>query len=618
MKKLYSFVTLIMLAASFSMTAVAQHYVKIKNNTNSINGSPYEAGEILPEQVDTANALHIHILNEKATQKNIDGGVRNNEKFQIENFDDNVKNIKFYDKKNELRYDCFKEAEILIKVKDDFIRYNDVTLLYANVNKYNSLREQIKSDCTYDTSTKILDCTGCQYKYKIGDNEYNADQQFDIKPNTQITFLTTKDDVPNIVLSANDFVKAVVQEENQSGGILNWFKENWMIIFGAVVVIVIAVFLVFWLRNKKQTEMYENDFDYNDDRMTDNMKKQDHKNDKKHKNKDTHKQKMGELDNPDKEVKKEIKTSVVDERLLQKLTILLERVDSTQRSIKEQSTTLDRIKSLVENTDEKKQLAQKIQELEDEKKKSASVDAKLKETQANVDELKEQIEQLQAGSQIEGAVQVTEYTTFVSFAKKILSECIDAENIAIKYWASLNSKNQQILNGFLSKFQMTKCQIDLAKWNGIIATLDLKGYIKNDEYVKYLTSLSDKDRLAFLNKRFYEEVLCPYIGAIILFLEQIRTATKIGVSVPCNENIEGFINSICTKCVEQGVSVDYRKLYEKVTEYDSLEIEENIPDFVKKVIANIEEEDILLYVDKYAVNLKSGDMTEKTRCYIKI
>jgi len=606
------------LAASFSMTAVAQHYVKIKNTTNSINGIQYEIGEILPEQVDTANALHIHILKEKGTQKNIDGGVRNNEKFQIENFDDNIKNIKFYDKRNELRYDCFKEAEILIKVKDDFIRYNDVTLLYANVNKYNSLREQIKSDCTYDTNTKILDCTGCQYKYKIGDNEYNADKQFDIKPNTQITFLTTKDDVPNIVLSTNDFVKPVVQEENQSGGILNWFKENWMIIFGAVVVIVIAVFLVFWLRNKKQTEKYENDFDYNDDRMTDNMKKQDHKNDKKHKNKDTHKQKLGELDNHNKGEKEEVKTSVVDERLFQNLTILLERVDSTQRSIREQSVTLDRIKSLVENTDEKNQWAQKIQELEDVKKKSASVDAKLKETQANVDELKEQIEQLQAGSQIEGAVQVTEYTTFVSFAKKILSECIDAENIAIKYWASLSSKNQQILNGFLSKFQMTKCQIDLAKWNGIIATLDLKGYIKNDEYVKYLTSLSDKDRLAFLNKRFYEEVLCPYIGAIILFLEQIRTATKIGVSVPCNENIEGFINSICTKCVEQGVSVDYRKLYEKVTEYDSLEIEENIPDFVKKVIANIEEEDILLYVDKYAVNLKSGDMTEKTRCYIKI
>lgn len=607
------------LAASSSMTAVAQYYVKIKNTTTSINGIQYEIGDIPNEEVDTATALYIHILNLDGSQINTNRGIEKGAKFKVENFDNNIKKVKFYDKKGDkLRFDCFKEAEVLIKVKDDFIRYNDVNLLDAEGVKTesNSLRDKIKFECSYDTSTKTLDCTSCSYEYKINSNKFSKGLKHEkIEPNTQIIFLTTKDEVPNIVLSANDLVKEVVQEVNQSGGILNWLKENWMMIVGGVVVIVIAVFLVFWLLNKKQPKKETNDYS---SQMTKDMKKQNHKNDKKHKNKDFHKQMMGELDNHNKDEKEEIKTSVIDERLFHKLTTLIERVDSTQSSIREQSITLDRIKSLVENTDEKKELAQKIQELEDEKKKSASVDEKLKEAHANIEDLKEQIEQLQAASQIEGAVQVTEYSTFVSFAKKILSECIDAENIAIKYWASLSSKNQQILNGFLSKFQMTKCQIDLAKWNGIIATLDLKGYIKNDEYVKYLSSLSDKDRLVFLNKRFYEEVLCPYIGATILFLEQIRTATKIGVSVPCNENIEGFINSICTKCVEQGVSVDYRKLYEKVTEYDSLEIEENIPDFVKKVIANIEEEDILLYVDKYAVNLKSGDMTEKTRCYIKI
>ena len=124
--------------------------------------------------------------------------------------------------------------------------------------------------------------------------------------------------------------------------------------------------------------------------------------------------------------------------------------------------------------------------------------------------------------------------------------------------------------------------------------------------------------MVFLNKRFFEDILRPYVGAIILFLEQIRTANKIGVSTVCNENIEGFINSICTRCREQGVLVDYRKLYENVSEYDSLEIDENIPDTIKKVITNVEKEDILLYVDKYAVNLKSGEIAEKTRCYIKI
>lgn len=605
------------LAALFSMTAVAKHYVKIKNTTTSTNKIEYKSGHIFSGEVDTTSVCYIHIIKQSTKEKTRRNGVVDGAKFLIEEFNDDLKKVKFKDEKGELRDDCFKEGEILVKVDNDYLKFDDIEFLSSkDVNaSIEKIKHEIKDVCVYNAETKELKLTGCQYKYRIGKNEYNDDKQYNIEPNTQITFLITKNNVPNIDFIANDFVKVVV-EENQSGGILNWFKENRMIILGAVVVvIVIVVFLVFWLRNRKQTKKGENDFDFNGDSFENpkDMKKQIHNNDKKYKNKDSHKQ-----DNYNKDEKEEVKTSVVDERLFQKLTVLLEHVDSTQKSIREQSTTLDRIKSLVENTDEKKQLAQKIQELEDEKKKSASVDAKLKEAQTNVEELKEQIEQLQAGSQIEGAVQVTEYSTFVSFAKKVLSECIDAENVAIKYWASLSSKNQQILNGFLSKFQITKCQVDLAKWNGIIATLDLKGYIKNDEYVKYLSSLSDKDRLVFLNKRFYEEVLCPYIGATILFLEQIRTATKIGVSVPCNENIEGFINSICTKCVEQGVSVDYRKLYEKVTEYDSLEIEENIPDFVKKVIVNIEEEDILLYVDKYAVNLKSGDMTEKTRCYIKI
>ena len=43
-----------------------------------------------------------------------------------------------------------------------------------------------------------------------------------------------------------------------------------------------------------------------------------------------------------------------------------------------------------------------------------------------------------------------------------------------------------------------------------------------------------------------------------------------------------------------------------------------LPILLKKVIAKVEEEDTLLYVDKYAVNLKSGEIAEKTRCYIKI
>ena len=39
---------------------------------------------------------------------------------------------------------------------------------------------------------------------------------------------------------------------------------------------------------------------------------------------------------------------------------------------------------------------------------------------------------------------------------------------------------------------------------------------------------------------------------------------------------------------------------------------------IQKAISNIDEEDVLLYVDKFAVNLKSGELMEKTRCVVKI
>ena len=61
MKKLYSFVILMMLTTSFSMTVAAQHYVKIVNNTTSINGTQYKSGDILPVEVDSAEACYIHI-----------------------------------------------------------------------------------------------------------------------------------------------------------------------------------------------------------------------------------------------------------------------------------------------------------------------------------------------------------------------------------------------------------------------------------------------------------------------------------------------------------------------------------------------------------------------------
>lgn len=605
-----------MLTTSFSMTAVARHYVKIVNTTNSINNkTQYKQGDVLPDEVDSAD-VYIHILKEHQKESLQRNGVKTGAKFKITNNTGDPKTVGFKDDAGEDRDKCYAEGEILVKVGEDFLKFDDVKFLNSSDvdQSKERIRNEIKAKCKYDSKNKCLDVRECPYPCVFKNATYNKEEVPDVTSDDYITFLTTSQDIPNIIFRAEELE---MPSENvvQGGGFVRWIKDNWIIVLCALFVIGFLSFLIYRMQNKKYSNKSE--WDSDDDNtlgasLTTKEKYQEKDIKKQHGNvaKETANQNIVDS--------KESTLPMVDEKLYQKIADVLVRVENTQNALSKQSATLESIKLLVSNTEDKKQLAQKIQELETEKKKTANAITERDSALSDIEKLKKDIAQLQAGSQIEGAIQVAEYSTFVSFAKKVVSECAEAENLVIKYWCSLNSKEQQVLNGFLSKFQMTKCCIDLAKWNGILATLDLKGYIKNDEYITYLTPLSDKDRMVFLNKRFFEDILRPYVGAIILFLEQIRTANKIGVSTVCNENIEGFINSICTRCREQGVLVDYRKLYENVSEYDSLEIDENIPDTIKKVITNVEKEDILLYVDKYAVNLKSGEIAEKTRCYIKI
>ena len=624
MKKLYSFVILMMFATFFSMTAVAQHYVKIVNNTTSINGTHYKSGDILPVEIDSAKVCYIHIIEDNGSANNIEKGITKGGKFLIETFDSDITKVEFYDNaKDRLRSNCFRQAEILVSINDDYLKFIDISFLSsAEVNKSrDAILQEIKKTCVFDTTKGCLDFTKCPYPYIFNNNEYKGDKQY-MSPDTQITFLTTGQNVPNIKLFAKELATFSGSNNGSAkdSGFILWIKENWIIALCVLLIIIgILAFLAYKILYNKHSKKGEGDFDDDVVENSPTMKKKHlEQANKRDKIREPHDKVTKETANQNSVDSVETTLPVVDEKLHQKLADVLARIETTQNAVSKQTATLESIKLLVSNTEDKKQLAQKIQELEAEKKKSANAIAQRDAALSDIEKLKGNIAQLQTGSQIEGALQVAECSAFVSFAKKIISECVEAENIAIRYWSSLNSKDQQVLNGFLSKFYMTKCCVDLAKWNGIIATLDLKGYIKNDEYITYLTPLSDKDRIVFLNKRFFEDILRPYVGAIILFLEQIRTANKIGVSTVCNENIDGFINSICTRCHDQGVFVDYRKLYEKVTEYDSLEIDENVPDIIKKVIAKVEEEDTLLYVDKYAVNLKSGEMAEKTRCYIKI
>lgn len=624
MKRFYSFIALMMLAASFSMTATAQHYVKVVKNTESINGQPYSQGQVLSVEIDSAKSCYIHIVEDNGNQKNRNNGITTGAFIKIEEFDHDIKKVKFYDNsKSKLRYDCFSSAEIVIMLEGDYLKYADIKFLDATKVKetMNEVKKEILQACIYDSNNTTLELNSNPYEYKYKDNTFREKKLFNVSLSDEIEFLTGDKNIPNVKIRVSEFQKKEVQEKKENK-LITKIKDNlWICIVGVVAGFGI-IGLVLWLVFKKKEPTDRKSDSDDDDSMDSKQRKQ------KGKGKDKEKRKSDKYDYSGAEqqptsVNLAPTPSYADTELLKKITDVLAQVSTNQTKLEGLEATLKNIKQLVSNTDEKKLLDQKNKELEAEKKKLSEAIAE-KETLAaekeaanrRIGELLTEIKSLEAGSSIEGAVQINDYSAFVTFVQKIMQECMRAEGIVVKYLNSLKEKDLQILTPFILKFQAEKDNEKLARWNGIIATLDLKGYVKDEEYVSYLAKESDK--VGFLEKRFFQDILRPYVGAVILLLEQIRTAPQIKVSVACNENIEGYINSICTKCADRGVTIDYKKLYEKVTDFESLEIEDNVPNVIKKHTAHIEGEEILLYVDRYAVNLKTGELAEKTRCYIKI
>lgn len=129
----------------FVEPVVAQHYARIVKETESIDKHiKYESGHIFETEIDTTSYYYIHILKGDSTEKNIKGGVVDNAKFKVEKYNDDIKRIKFRDKTNKLRYDCFKEAELVIEVEGDFFKKDAIELI--SKSEYDSICNEQKEE----------------------------------------------------------------------------------------------------------------------------------------------------------------------------------------------------------------------------------------------------------------------------------------------------------------------------------------------------------------------------------------------------------------------------------------------------------------------------------------
>ena len=150
------------LTTSFSMTATAQHYVRVNSDTKSTNGRILYANSILSTKIaDTTSVMYIHIIRVKSGLNT--GGVENGRKFLITKYSPTLGRIHFNDDLNNDRCDCFSEGEVLVRINEDFVPYKDIKFISStsvvldNTEVFNT----IKSQCVYDENSRKLDLTKC-------------------------------------------------------------------------------------------------------------------------------------------------------------------------------------------------------------------------------------------------------------------------------------------------------------------------------------------------------------------------------------------------------------------------------------------------------------------------
>lgn len=543
-------------------------------------------------------------------KKNIDGGIDTNAVFPITIFSTDHSNVHFLDNANSERFDVKGiDFDIVISVCNETLKFNSNSMSIipsSEVTKEYEHKSSIKEGQYKEKEGKIQ-FENFPYTlsvYQIGKNGHTSsvkivDNSIPVAPECErLRFVaSTKDKyIEDFEITISEFTPYK-----------SWWDKHKDQIYGWPIIVVICILLAlvafilyrrFFKKGKSNKE--------NSSVATNNN---------------------GQNDSSDSFEPKEKESDPspnANERyaygeLLQKVTALEKSVNGYYNDIKQDSQVITKkiinVESLVSNDDEQKILDLKKAKEQLEKDKKELNDAI---TQKN-DEIKKhlsEIENIKKVTSIVGAEKINGYEHFLSFSKHILESCTKAEQLCYNFKRNISAENQLKFEGYFCEFLLSRPTNQILSWNGIFSTLDLNGYAKIPQFSLYIKNKTDKEKVDFLNKQFFEDVVRPYVSSILVLLEQLRTSEAFGIANPIKQQFENAINEILILCKDEEISVDFHKLFEPINSYETVEIADNlIPLSVEKNI-NIEQHDVLLFVKKYAVNSKVSDSKEKTVCFI--
>lgn len=533
----------------------------------------------------------------KSKSRNTDGGVIIGAEFNITQFDSDKRKIHFKDNVGD-RYDVGSagvEFETIIYVNDnkDTVAFDPNKMKIIPAGSVAERENEMKSDVIYNEIKGTLNFkSGLKGKYMLlKENEKPYKRPLTISDNN---INVEKDDRSiYLILSGGDnFIRDINIPLSELRAKETWWEQHynqvlWSVLAIFVVLVLFILAMLIYRKNKRTSSREKNNA-------------------------------PTEIVDNDRDADSDLHTTIKGSK---------ESVGSYYKTLMEDSNIikkkLDNIESLVSNTEDKQKISQLTKTKDD---LSSKINVKIKEIgdlketiirkDKEITDLNIVIDKIKKASAIVGAERLIGYEHFLSFAKHILGSCAKAEQLCYSFNKSQPAEEQLRLEGYFCEYLMSKPTNQILDWNSILSTLDLNGYIKAPQFAVYIKSKADKEKIDFLCKQFFENVVRPYVSSVLVLLEQLRASEIVGVVNSVKQEFDVAINELLTLCKGEGVVVDFHKLLEPISSYELVEIADNIiPLSVERNIKK-DQHDVVLFVQKYAVNSRVSDTKEKTICYM--
>lgn len=507
-----------------------------------------------------------------------------------------LRKIKFYDNTRKERYDVPGVRDNLRKVKKFRIQVENTTA-YISENDCVMLDEimdvpNVDSDFSYSPESHCLYISPKE-DYKIvvkgsptqcKNGQKNTIE--DVNDNEIITVILSNDSASYLdsYIEVSDLQEYVSEDEIDSTKISEGFPaDEELIIFLALMGLALILLLVYYgfFRRKKKKKVDQNTpetFGYNNKSGGD-----------KHNYDDDKKINLDQLQGLISEIK--VQTNDIVKRL--------NSIDTTLCAYKDTidiDRTLETKESeIVQLTKEKKLIKEQFDALT----KKSGEDEKT-------------ILELRKALNVTGAIVLNGASDFVNDTGELLKVGRNTEKLIVDFLTQIDGDDSAKFAYFIKQYVSSIDSEKRDRWNSILSTLSIKGYIKDADAIKYLNAKgceSNENKLDWLKKFVYEEFLKDYLSSLIVMLESIKCSKLYGLTQPVKADIQKDIDNLLSVSKKNGITIHYQPLLKDLNDYENIQISTTLPVGVN-LFYSCKNKPLL--VIKYGVSSEKSTKSSKT------